>query len=99
MRPLSVALLVCIVFPSLALAGHRILSDDYKSLQVVLNDDFLSLPVMKLGSDDVLHIGFDQLSHTYRRLVYQLEPCNPDWTACDELFESDWLEGFNNMPI
>lgn len=99
MRPLSVALLVCIVFSSLALAGHRILSADYKSLQVVLNDDFLSLPVMKLGSDDVLHIGFDQLSHTYRRLVYQLEPCNPDWTACDELFESDWLEGFNNMPI
>lgn len=82
-----------------AFAGHRILSADYKSLQVVLNGDPLALPIMTLGSDDVLDIGFDQLSHTYHRLIYRLEPCNPDWTACDGLFESDWLEGFNNMPV
>jgi len=80
-------------------AWHKIENSSFKSLQVVLNDDWTKLPIMKLGSSDVLRISFDELSHNYRRLIYRLEPCNPDWTPCDGLFESDWLEGFNDRPI
>lgn len=92
-------LLLLLLLPLTAQARHQILSSDYKSLQVVLNDDFQALPVMQLGSDDVLVISFDELSHAYRRLLWHLEPCNPDWTVNDELFESDWLDGFNDRPI
>lgn len=80
-------------------AYHQILAKNYKSLQVVLNDDFEALPVLQLNSDDRLDIGFDELSHNYRRLVYHVEPCDPDWTSADGLFESDWLDGFNDRPI
>ena len=92
-------LLLAMLAPLFVQARHQILAPNFKSLQVILNDDFTALPIMKLGSDDVLSIGFDELSHTYHRLVYQLEPCNPDWTPVDGLFENDWLAGFNNMPI
>ena len=80
-------------------AWHRVLSPDIKGLQVVRNSDFEDLPVLRLGSSDVLTIGFDELSHNYHRYTYRLEPCNPDWTPAEGLFESDWLHGFNGQPI
>lgn len=82
-----------------AVAGHRIFSPQVKTLQAVVNDDWLSPPVMTLGSDDVLSIGFDELSHTYHRYIYKVEHCEADWTVSDGLFESDFLVGFNNNPI
>ncbi len=92
-------LLLAILLPLLAHGRHQIMAPNFKSLQVILNNDWAALPVMQLGSNDVLRIGFDELSHTYHRLVYRLEPCNPDWTPTEGLFESDWLDGFNNRPI
>lgn len=80
-------------------AKHRILSPNVKSLQVVVNQDWLSMPIMTLGSSDVLQMDFDELSHDYIRFKAHLEPCNPDWTPTEGLFESDWLEGFNDWPI
>ena len=94
-----ILLLIGLLMPMLAVARHRIVAPNFKSLQVVVNDDWRALPVMRLGSDDVLQIGFDELSHNYLRLIYELEPCNPDWTPCEGLFESDWMEGFNGRPI
>ena len=69
--------------PLMVQAGHQIIAPNYKSLQVILNNDWTALPIMQLGSDDVLQISFDELSHNYRRLVYELEMCNPDWSTCD----------------
>ena len=80
-------------------AWHQVLSPTVKGLQVVKNNDFEDLPVLELGSGDVLTIGFDELSHNYHRYTYRLEPCNPDWTPTEGLFESDWLHGFNGLPI
>ena len=79
--------------------GNKVLSPRFKSLTTIVNGDWLNRPVMTLDSDDVLQIGFDELSHNYHRLVYHLEHCENDWTVSDGLFESDWLEGFNDNPI
>ena len=92
-------ILMAAVLPLLVQAKHRIMADNVKTLQVVVNQDWLSMPVMTMGSRDVLHVSFDELSHGYRRLVAHLEPCNPDWTPTEGLFDSDWLEGFNDLPI
>lgn len=70
-----------------------------KTLQVVVNQDWLSPPVMKLNSTDFLNISFDEMSHDYHRFVYKIEHCEADWSVSDELFESDYIEGFNNNPI
>jgi len=54
---------------------------------------------MTLGSDDILYIDFDEMSHNYHRLTYHLEHCEADWRSSEGLFESDWLEGFNDIQI
>lgn len=80
--------------------GRSIVYDkNVKTLQVVVNQEWLSIPVMRLNSNDVLNISFDELSHDYHRYIYRLEHCEADWSPSEELFESDWLEGFNNNPI
>ena len=80
-------------------AAHKILVPNIKTLQVVVNKQWTKTPVMTLGSGDVLHVGFDEMSHNYHRFVCHLEHCEPDWTPTEGLFESDWLQGFNDVPI
>lgn len=80
-------------------AASRIVSPQVKSLQVVVNDNWLVAPVVRLGSQDVLQVSFDELSHDYHRYIYQLEHCEADWTTSEGIFESDWLAGFNGNPI
>jgi len=80
-------------------AAHRIYDPQVKSLQAVVNNDWLSPPVMRLNGNDVLNIGFDELSHDYHRYIYRLERCEADWTPSTELFESEWLEGFNDNVL
>lgn len=82
-----------------AQAENSIYSPQIKSLQTVVNEDWLSPTVMRLYGNDVLHVAFDELSHDSHRYIYRLEHCEADWTASDDIFESDWLEGFNNNTI
>ena len=92
-------LIVTLLWPLSLIAGHRILHPQIKSLQAVVNQDFMSPPVLRLGTDDILHIAFDELSHDYHRYTYTLERCEADWTLAQGIFESDWLEGFNAIVI
>ncbi len=98
-KRLYTALLFLIVCSPMVEAGNRIFTQTVRTLQVVVNDDWLSPPVMQLGSDDVLNIAFDELSHEYHRFIYRIEHCEADWTVSDQIFESDYLEGFNDNPI
>ena len=84
-------LIVLLLMPLSMMAWHSIKMPNIKSLQVIANDDFEALPVIKLRSADRLQISFDELSHDYHRFTCHLEPCNPDWTPNDDLFESEWL--------
>ena len=77
-------------------AANRILSPRFKTLTSVVNGDWMNRPVMQLNSSDILTIGFDELSHNYHRLCYRVEHCEYDWTTSESIFESDWLDGFNN---
>ena len=91
--------IIALLLPTVTTAKNRTYKPEVKSLQAVVNQDWLSPAVMQLKGNDVLHIGFDELSHDYHRYVYRLERCEADWTTSEELFESDWLEGFNNNVI
>ena len=83
-----------------ASARHEVKAPNVKSLQATVNNDWQQLvPMMTLGSRDRLSVNFDELSHTYHRFVYVVEHCEPDWTPTEGLFESDWLEGFNRLPV
>ncbi len=80
-------------------AANRIFSPQVKSLTSIVNGDWLNRPIMTLGSSDKLTIGFDELSHDFHRLTYHIEHCEADWSTSKEIFESDWLAGFNDNPI
>ena len=87
------------LLPLTATAQDRINQPNIKTLVTMVNQNWLNAPVMRLNGDDVLTVEFDELSHDYHRYVYRLEHCEADWTPSEELFESDWLSGFNNNPI
>lgn len=98
-RMKKVILSILLIIPLAANAWHSVKMPNIKSLQVILNDDFEALPVLQLNGHDVMHISFDELSHNYKRFTYHVEPCNPDWTPTEGLFDADWLEGINDQPI
>ena len=79
MRRLWSAFILMTLFSLSMTAGNKILTPQIKTLQAVVNDDWLSFPnVMRLGSDDVLSVGFDELSHDYHRYTYRIERCEAD---------------------
>lgn len=99
MRRLTLILIVLLLAVMPAAGFHKIYSPQVKSLQVVVNQNWQSLPVMKLNSADRLYVGFDELSHDYHRYICHIERCEADWTTATEMFESDWLNGFNDLII
>ena len=79
--------------------AQTIYSSEVSTLTAMVNGKWLSMPVMRLRSEDVLEIGFDQLSHEYHRYRYHIQHCEADGTPSEDIFESDFLEGFNDNYI
>lgn len=69
-----------------------------RSMCMELNGKWDAPPVMTLGSDDVMHFSFDEMSHTYHRFTYRITHCNHDWTPSD-MHEIEYLEGFNDVLV
>jgi hypothetical protein len=94
------SLITLLLMVTLATWGdNRIFSSRVKTLTSMVGTDWQSRPVMTLGSSDVLHIGFDEFSHNYHRLTCHLDHCEADWSVSEDIFESDWLQGFNDWQI
>ena len=92
--------LFLLTFYVLTVSARNIIYDsNVKSLVVTVNQQWMSPPVMIMGNGDRLNISFDELSHTYHRYIYKVEHCEADWTVSSQLFESDYMTGFNNNPI
>ena len=92
-------LLAVVLLSVTALWAHTIFSEQVKSLQVVVNGNWMAMPVMRLGTNDRLYVGFDELSHNYHRFKYRIEHLEIDGSVSEEIFESDYLEGFNDVLI
>lgn len=92
------ALSIMLSFCTLTAGAQRneIKSERIATLQVVAGDDWLSPPVITLGSEDAITISFDDMTHEYHRYAYRIEHCEADWTTSAELFTSDYCEGFND---
>jgi len=80
-------------------ANHTNTAYSVASLEVMVDDDWTHLPVITLGGEEQLHVGFDQLSHDYHRYIAKLQHCEPDWSPSEELFESDWVSGFSAFEV
>lgn len=69
------------------------------TLKVTVDDDPLMPPIVNLGGNHHIEIGFDDFSHEYHRYIYHITHCDAQWQPSKEIFESDFLEGFNDRPI
>lgn len=98
MKKVFYLLLITILLPLEAIAQRNVIYNDrIASLQVVAGENWLLPPVIKLNSistANYIQISFDDLTHTYQRYTYTIEHCEADWTTSDELFASDYVEGF-----
>lgn len=98
MKKVFYLLLITILLPLEAIAQRNIIYNDrIATLQVVAGENWLMPPVIKLNSfsdANYIQISFDDLTHTYQRYTYTIEHCEADWSTSDELFSSDYVEGF-----
>ena len=65
---------------------------------MAVNDEWTAPAVIVLGSDDVIHFSFDEMSHVYHRYVCHVTHRNADGSM-SELSEIDYLDGFNDFVI
>lgn len=70
----------------------------FRSLQVTNVDNFMGLPVIRLGTEDRLVVTFDELGDDVSYLQYRLVHCNADWQP-SQLMDSEYLDGFNVAEI
>lgn len=68
------------------------LSDEIRTLKVVVDGGERKIPVMRLGTGERVNISFDDMTHDYRRFTYTLQHCTWDWQVSDNLFESEFME-------
>ena len=99
MKKITVLLSLLCCASAITAQRHEILDRQLHTLQVVVNDDPLLPPIMNLGGGNHLEIGFDEFSHEYHRYIYKVEHRNADWSPSTEIFESDYMNGFNGEPI
>lgn len=92
-RVLTVALLLLGVVQSMVAQRHEIFKDNIRSLQVVADNKWTKLPIIKLHQGTIT-LSFDDLTHEYHRYMYKVEHCEADWTVSRDLFESDYMDGF-----
>ena len=84
--------------PTTLMAQHTCtFSPDILMARTIVGDDELAPPIATM--DDIVTLDFDVHGHAYTRYIYKVQLCNADWTPNDEVFESDYLEGFNGRPI
>ncbi len=75
-----------------------IFSPGIRSLTVNIEGAFLAPPVLTLGGDSRLVIGFDVMGEERQYLRYSILHCDADWSL-GELVDSEVFDGFNYSDI
>lgn len=78
--------------------AQKILNPFFRTLIVEKENQFLSPPVIQLGSGERIVVSFDEIGEDWSRLQYRLIHCNADWQP-SRLIESEYIDGFNFADI
>lgn len=91
--------LIAALVPAHAQQNTILDTGNFHSLQLIVDNDELLPPCVELGKRWEMTLGFDEMSHDYRRLCYHIDHCEADWSVSDGIFESDYLSGLNDQLI
>lgn len=75
----------------------EILNPDFRTLKIEA-ENFMDIPVIRLGTNDRINIMFDQIGDEHSDLRYRLIHCNADWKKSN-IIESEYIDGFNEVDI
>jgi len=81
-----------------AQTADRIYVKNIKTVRLYNSGNQLSIPVIKLNSNDVLELHFDDLDADVKYYYYTYELCNTDWTPAN-LGQFDYIKGFTQTRI
>ena len=76
----------------------RIFDPNFRTLKTSVPENFMAMPVIRLGSDDKINFTFDEIGNTNSYLQYRLIHCDAQWNP-SSLVESEYLSGFNYADI
>ena len=77
----------------------QIFLDNIHSVRLTVDGNEDVWPIIEKGSDKVIEVSFDDLTHEYRRYTYKLEHCGFDWQPTDGLFDSEFLSSPGNEEV
>lgn len=78
--------------------GQQIFMPNVRSLTVSKPDNFMGVPIIRLGSNESLNINFDIIGDQHEYLRYRLIHCNADWQP-SRLLDSEFIRGFNEGTV
>jgi hypothetical protein len=81
-----------------AQTADRIYVKNIKTVRLYNSGNQLSIPVIKLNSNDLLELHFDDLDADVKYYYYTYQLCNSDWTPAN-LGQFDYIKGFTQMRI
>jgi hypothetical protein len=78
--------------------GDFIYNDNIKTVQLFQQNNQTSLPIINLGSSDLLELHFDDLDGYVKNYSYTFQLCNENWEAVD-LSPFDYIKGFTQNRL
>lgn len=93
------SLLVCLNSVAATKYSNRVFAPQIRSLQVISENDTLGDPIIHMGTDDHIIVGFDEMSHRPHYYAYHIYHCESDWTKSENISEIDYLKGFSENKI
>lgn len=101
-KKISLLSICLLIFAVLAAKGMdtrtQIFDPSFRTLTVNVEGDRLASPVLTLGGEEHLVIGFDQLSDERMYLRYSILYCNADWQPSD-LTDDEVFDNFNYADV
>lgn len=76
----------------------RVYMNDIRTVKLFQQNDQSSIPMIRLGSADMLELHFDDLSGYARNYFYTYQLCNADWTPA-LLNPFDYIKGFTQNRL
>lgn len=76
----------------------EIFNPTVKTLQVNVQNQQFSLPIITLNGTDVLQVSFDEMSHNAHSYSYKVLHCDADWTKSN-LSSTEYINGFTTANI
>ncbi len=101
MKLKTTILTLALMLLSSALPAQRslTLADNIRTLELKVNGEIVTFPILTIGADDRLSIAFDDLDADHKRYRFRLQHCDINWLPSDNLFESEFLASTEEEPL